>query len=106
VNWQHLKTVVWLRWKLTANQWKRGGTLNAAIGLIVLVLALVTCISSFFFALVVGVFAFPEIEPDELLLVFDVLVVAYLFFWMVGLITELQRSETLSLENLLHLPFH
>ena len=39
-----------------------------------------------------------------MLVLWDVLVLAFLFFWLMGLATELQRSEALSLDKLLHLP--
>ena len=39
-----------------------------------------------------------------LLYVWDGLVVAFLFFWLIGLLTDLQRSEALSLDKFLHLP--
>ena len=32
------------------------------------------------------------------------MVVAFLFFWMIGLLTELQRAEGLALDKFLHLP--
>ncbi len=102
--WQQFKTIIWLRWKLSANRWKRGGTLNAILGLILLVLGLLTAASSFFVALLVGIFGMEKIAPGELLLVWDVIVVVFLFFWIMGLVTDLQRSETLSPEKLLHLP--
>jgi hypothetical protein len=39
-----------------------------------------------------------------LLYVWDGIVIAFLFFWAAGLLTELQRSEILSLDKFLHLP--
>ena len=36
--------------------------------------------------------------------VWDGLVVAFLFFWMIGLIAELQRTDSLSLTKFMHLP--
>ena len=32
------------------------------------------------------------------------LIVGFLFFWSIGLLTELQRTEPLSLSKFLHLP--
>ncbi len=102
--WQHFKTIVWLRWRMSANQWKKGGALNAVLGVLLLILCLLGAVTSFFVALLVGIFAMPEIPPGELLLVWDVIIVAFLFCWVMGLITDLQRSDTLSPEKLLHLP--
>ena len=36
--------------------------------------------------------------------VWDGLVVAFLFWWVIGILTDLQRSEALSLDKFLHLP--
>jgi len=55
--------------------------------------------------LLVGLFALPQTSPGVLLLVWDGLVVAFLFCWCIGLITDLQRSEVLSLDKFMHLPF-
>ena len=30
--------------------------------------------------------------------------IAFLFFWLIGLLSELQRSETIDLQRLMHLP--
>ncbi len=41
MNWGQLHTIIWLRWRLTRNQWSRGGPLNAIITLIVMTGALI-----------------------------------------------------------------
>jgi ABC-2 type transport system permease protein len=104
VSWQHVKAILWLRWRLTVNQWKRGGQLNAAIAAVFVWLFLVLAVGAFFAALGFGVLLLPQASPDNLLLLWDVMVVAFLFMWLTGLITELQKSEALSIEKLLHLP--
>ena len=40
MNWDQLRAMLWLRWRLTRNQWRRGGQLNAVITLILLVIGL------------------------------------------------------------------
>ena len=37
MNWHQLKTILWLRWRLTRNQWAKGGGIGAAIAAIVAV---------------------------------------------------------------------
>lgn len=101
---QHLRTILWLRWRISYNQWRRAGILNA-----VLTVAFVWClaflaIATFFIALIGGIFGLKDVEPDHLLLLWDGIVCLFLFVWLIGLITELQRSELLSLDRLLHLP--
>jgi len=104
VNWQHLKTIAWLRWRLTSNQWKKGGAINAVLWLILLIFVAITAVASLFLSFAVGILIAPRLEPDHLLIVWDALVLVFLFFWLSGLVTELQRSEALSFDKLLHLP--
>lgn len=104
MNWQHFQSIAWLRWKLSVNQWKRGGSLNVVLGAIVLGAGLILAGLSFFVALLLGIFAMSKASPDVLLLIWDVIVVVFLFMWVMGLVTELQKSEALSPEKLLHLP--
>jgi hypothetical protein len=104
VNWQHLQAIVWLRWRLLVNQWRRGGTLNAVLMMILAFGAAAIAIPLFFGCLALGVYLLPRATPVHLLIAWDVLVVALLFFWCIGLVAELQRSEPLSLSKLMHLP--
>ncbi|MFO0918529.1 MAG: hypothetical protein U0872_09465 [Planctomycetaceae bacterium] len=104
MNWRQLQAILILRWQLSRNQWRRAGTFNAVLTTIASALMLVVGITGFFAALIGGSFLLPRAEPLQILILWDVLIVGFLFFWLVGLMTELQRSELLSLEKLLHLP--
>ena len=46
----------------------------------------------------------PKATPAQLMYAWDGVIVAFLFFWGIGLMTELQRTEPLSLSKFLHLP--
>jgi len=104
LNWHHLKTILWLRWRVRLNQLKRGGTVNTILTIALLVLGLIASVSMFFVALLVGILTLPEASANHILYLWDAIVVAFLFFWLIGLVTELQRSDALSFEKLLHLP--
>ncbi|MDR3638565.1 MAG: ABC transporter permease [Isosphaeraceae bacterium] len=104
MNWEHLKAFVWLRSRLLVNQWRRAGTVNAVLMSIVAVGAIVTAVPLFIGVFALGVYAIPKAAPVHLLYVWDGVIVAFLFFWAIGLITELQRSEPLALSKFLHLP--
>ncbi|MBI2479089.1 MAG: hypothetical protein HYV60_10785 [Planctomycetia bacterium] len=106
MNLEHLKAIMWLRWRMSRNQWRRAGAFNAIITTAFVVLAFVASVLLFFAALIGGstVLLMNEISPDALMLTWDVIVVVFLLTWTIGLITELQKSELLSLERLLHLP--
>src|SRR5688572_1292244 len=51
-----------------------------------------------------GYLGLPQTSPNTLMLIWDAIVIAFLFFWMTELLVELQRSELLSLDKFLHLP--
>ena len=106
MNLEHLRAILWLRWKMSSNQWRRLGTLNAVVTTGIVIGAIAASFVLFFAALIGGsvVLATTEVEPDVLMFVWDVIVLLFLFVWCIGLVTELQRSELLSLDKLLHLP--
>ncbi len=104
MNWQHLRAFAWLRWRLMVNQWSRGGALNAVLMMVVTIAALLTAVPLLVASFLLGWYAIPRAQPMQLLLAWDVVILAFLLFWAVELITELQRTEPLSLSKFLHLP--
>ena len=55
-------------------------------------------------ALLGAAFGLREAQPALITGIWTGVTVAFLFFWMIGLLTELQRSETIDLQKLMHLP--
>lgn len=104
MNLEHLRAVLWLRWRLKLNQVKRGGTLNAVLGAVLAGAAVATAVGAFATGLVVGASLLPRASPAVRLYVWDGIVLAMLFSWTIGLLAELQRAEGLSLDRFLHLP--
>jgi hypothetical protein len=104
VNWRHLQAFLWLRWRLMANQARRAGPVNAVLVTILSIAALVVTVPLFIGSFLAGVYAFDEAAPAHLMYAWDGVVVAFVFFWAIGLMTELQRTESLSLSKFLHLP--
>jgi hypothetical protein len=104
VNWQHLSTFLWLRWRIRVNQLKKGGIANAVVMAIVAAFLALFAVGLFVTAFLVGVLALPYASPPVLMYIWDGLIAVFLFSWCIGLIAELQRSEVLSLEKFLHLP--
>jgi ABC-2 type transport system permease protein len=104
VNWHHLNTLVWLRHRLTINHLRRQGALNFVILCIASGVALVGSVTGFFVAFVAGMSFLHEASPLVLMYLCDGWLLAFLFFWMIGVMTDLQRGEMLSLDKLLHLP--
>ena len=105
MHWSQLQTMLWLRWRLTRNQWSRSGRLSVGISIAVTVILLVIGLGGGIGGLVVGVvFGLEEVSPAMLLVMYDVLAVAFLFFWMIGILSTIQRSESIDIGKILHLP--
>ena len=99
-----LRTILWLRWRLSRNQWSRGGLFNTVVTMIVAVALLVLGIISGIAGVLVGFFALAEASPLKLLVAWDAFAGLFLFVWMIGLVSEIQRSETIDIGRMLHLP--
>jgi ABC-2 type transport system permease protein len=104
VNWEHLKTYIWLRWRLSVNQVRRSGPLGAIIAAILAALRILGGILTFIAGVLIGVFALRHAEPKVVMVIWDGIAAGFLFFWLIGLLSELQRTELLSLDNFMHLP--
>ncbi|MGD1089569.1 MAG: hypothetical protein ABR955_12735 [Verrucomicrobiota bacterium] len=104
MNREQLKTILWLRWRLTRNQWARNGGLGAIIAVVVGVSAFVLGGLSFVGALVGAALGLGQASPAMIMGIWLGVTVVFLFFWMIGLLIELQRSETIDLQRLMHLP--
>ncbi|MBT6156156.1 MAG: ABC transporter permease [Planctomycetaceae bacterium] len=104
MNRQHLKTILWLRWRLNMNQWSRAGKLNQILSVGFVIAALATSVLGFFATLIAGCFLLPQANPDHLMLLCDGVAVGFLICWLFGLMAQLQRTDSLSLDKLLHLP--
>jgi len=103
MDWSQLRTIVWLRWRLTRNQWSRS-QFNAVLIMIVTVAVLVFGVVSGITGVLIGFFVLAERSPTRLLLAWDAFFGAFLFAWMIGLVSEIQRSETIDIGRMLHLP--
>lgn len=104
MNREQLKTILWLRWRLTRNQWQRSGGFGAVLAVIVAVGAVVLGGMSFVGALLGAAFGLGEAKPEVVMGIWLGVTAGFLFFWLIGLLTELQRSETIDLQRLMHLP--
>ena len=104
MNWDQLKTILWLRWRLMCNQGRRGGGLGAVLTVLFVILGFSLAALCFAGGLFGAVFGLGKASPTTLMMVWLGVTVFFLFLWMIGLLTELQRSETIDLQKLMHLP--
>jgi hypothetical protein len=99
-----LPVFLWLRWRLLRNQWRRAGALNAVLMMIVAFCVVSMALPLFIASFLIGLYATARAAPEHLMYAWDALVLGFLLFWSIGLVTELQRSEPLALSKFLHLP--
>lgn len=104
MNWKQLQNVLWLRWRLSCNQWRRTGGLGAVFTVFALAMATAIGSISFVGGLLGGIFGLANQPPLTIMVAWLVLTLFFLFGWLAGLLTELQRSETIDLQKLMHLP--
>ena len=104
MNWQQLRAILWLRWRLSRNQFVRAGQLNAVISIIVTVMMGMGAIAAGVGSIIGGYFAGLKAPAPVLLFIWDGVVFFFLILWFTGLLVEIQRSESIDLTKLLHLP--
>jgi hypothetical protein len=105
MNREQLKMILWLRWRLMCNQWRRGaGVLGAFIAVGAGIGALGISAAGLIGGFCGGYFGLAGKPPQTVMVVWLVITVFFVFFWLIGLLTELQRSETIDLQKLTHLP--
>ena len=104
MNWEQLKTILWLRWRLTRNQWQRAGGFGAVLAVIVAVSAVALGAATFVGGLIGAALGLGDAKPVVVMGIWLGVTAAFLFFWLIGLLAELQRSETIDLQRLMHLP--
>jgi ABC-2 type transport system permease protein len=104
MDWHYLRTILWLRWRLTRNQWSRGGWLNAVLTMIILIGGFTLGLLGAIGGALAGFFLMGKFSPEMLLGFWDAIILAFLFFWVIGLVSEIQRSESIDISKMLHLP--
>ena len=104
MNREQLKTILWLRWRLMRNQWRRTRGLGAVIAILVGAATVMLGMASFTGGLLGALFCLAEASPQIIMFAWLGVTILFLFLWMIGLLTELQRSETIDLQKLMHLP--
>jgi hypothetical protein len=104
MNWEQLKTIFWLRWRLLRNQWSRSRGLGAVIAFFIGFGALFLAGIAFTGALLGAAFGLHDAGATAIMGIWALVTAVFLFLWMFGLLNELQRSEMIDLQKLMHLP--
>ncbi len=104
MNLDHLRAIFWMRWRMLVNLVKRRGKLGNTLFTVLVVLLLLIAIAGLLGSFALGMELLPEATPVGILLVWCGLTAALTFFWSIGVVTELQRSDAITIHSLLHLP--
>jgi hypothetical protein len=99
-----IRTILWLRWRLSVNQLRKGGTLNALLAAVLGIVIAALATTGAVVGVLAGWWGLIKARPWDLLGIYDVLVCFFLVLWMISIVAEIQRSETISIGRLLHLP--
>jgi hypothetical protein len=93
-----------VRWRLAVNQIRRSGPGGAALSAIFTALMVAGGVLTLLAGFLIGFLALRTASSRAVMVVWDGAIVGFVLFWMVGLISEFQRSDALSLDRFLHLP--
>jgi len=104
MNREQMRAILWLRWRLTRNQLLRGRRLGAAIAAVVAVFAVMAVVACGLGGTLVGALALKKATGVTLMFVWDGVTFFFLLSWVISVLVELQRSETIDLTRLMHLP--
>jgi len=99
-----LRAILWLRWRLTRNQWTRSQGLGAVVALAMGAASVVGGLASLGGGVATGWYLARGASPPALPLVEVALAIAFVFTWSIGVLVELQRSELIDVPRLLQFP--
>ena len=89
---------------LLRRRWHRLGPTMKSLGAALVAISVVAGAGAFLLALLFGVFLLPNASPVGVLMAWDGVLLAFLFFRVWGIATDLRVDDVLSMQNLLHLP--
>lgn len=104
MNAQQIRAILWLRWRLTRNQWRRGGRVQFIIINVLAAAGLIGAVASAAFGLWIGFQVLSGGEMWKHVLVWDIAIAVFLFVYVIGIVAQIQRSESIDMNRLLHYP--
>ena len=100
----HFQTFVWLRWRIRINQLRNSSGIGKALAAILLVSFAISCVALSVAGSVMGG-VLPRLVPREYYFLFwDALIALFCFIWMIFVATDVQRTDAITFDRILHLP--
>lgn len=101
---RRLKAVFLLRWQLSRNAFRRASAFSATVYIILRVLFLLGVVGGTIGAFFLGKSDLLAANSNRILWLLSGAISAFLFFWLIGLLAELQQSDSLDHRRMKHLP--
>ena len=100
----HFQTFVWLRWRIRTNQLRHGSALGKAFAAILLITFSMVVLGLFVAGGILGALV-PKLVPVENYFLFwDGFIALFCFIWVIYVATDIQRSDAITFDRILHLP--
>ncbi len=100
----HFQTFVWLRWRIRTNQLRHGSSLGKALAAILLVSFAMAAIGLFVMGGMLGAFVPRFVPRENYFLVWDGFIALFCIIWVIHVATDIQRSDAITFDRILHLP--
>ncbi len=100
----HFQTFVWLRWRIRVNQLRHGSALGKALAAILLTSFAIGCLALIVAACVLGVIVPRLVARENYFLLWDGIIALFSFIWVTHVATDIQRSDAVTFDRILHLP--
>ncbi len=100
----NFQTLVWLRWRIRLNQMRKGSLLGKVVAAILLVSFAATCFGLLFVGILLGVFSLRSVPSEYYFLFWDGFCALFCFLWFGRMATDIQRTDAITFDRILHLP--
>ena len=90
MNKEQFLALLWLRWRLWANRWRKSSGFGKVLSIILLAMAVMLVVGVFVGGVALGWFGLGQAKPVIYFVVADVAIGLFIFFWLIGLMSELQ----------------
>ncbi len=100
----HFQTFVWLRWRIRVNQLRHSSGIGKALAAILLVSFAISCLVLLVAGCVMGAVLPRLVPPANYFLFWDGLIALFCFIWMIFVATDVQRTDAITFDRILHLP--
>lgn len=100
----HVRTLVWLRSRLTWNHFTRGKKWVAVLGIIIRLVIGIATVGLAVGGFLLGLHVLADVSRAMLWATWSGVALCFLFMWMIAVLSEVQRSESIDVRRLMHLP--